>query len=130
MVLTHTHDIAKFVAASLTLPRWEPQTYVIGDRVTWNELLVLAEEAKGTKFTVSYDSLETLKSGKITELPSHVSLYPYFPKEQLQGLFAAFGIMFETGAFNFKPEHTINQDFPEIKPKSIKELVSEAWTGK
>lgn len=47
VVFTHTTDVARFVAASLALERWEPVSYVVGDRVTWNEFLHLAEEAKG-----------------------------------------------------------------------------------
>jgi len=46
-IFTHTSDVAKFVAASLDLPKWEPETYLYGDRVTWNEFLHLAEEARG-----------------------------------------------------------------------------------
>lgn len=51
-VFTHTVDVAKFVVASLDLPKWEPQTFVFGDRVTWNEFVRLAEEAKGKRFLI------------------------------------------------------------------------------
>jgi uncharacterized protein YbjT (DUF2867 family) len=126
-VFTHTSDVARFVAALVKQPRWEKESYIIGDRVTWNEFLRLAEEAKGTKFTVVHDSLEKLKTGQITELPSHPSLYPFFPKHMLQGFFAAFGIMFEQGKFDLRPSHSLNDAFPDIKPKTVKELVFEAW---
>ncbi|KAF4483508.1 Isoflavone reductase like P3 [Fusarium agapanthi] len=71
-----------------------------------------AEEAKGVKFTVKHDSIEDLKAGKITELPSHPHMYPFFPKPMLQGFFAAFGRMFVEGAFDLKPERTLNEQFP------------------
>lgn len=45
---THTKDVGKFVAASLDLEKWEPDTFIIGDKVTWNEFLQHAEAAKGT----------------------------------------------------------------------------------
>ena len=48
-VFTHTSDVARFVAASLGLPKWEPDTYIFGDRVTWNEFLHWAEDAKGMR---------------------------------------------------------------------------------
>ncbi|KAL6401271.1 hypothetical protein AUP68_15138 [Ilyonectria robusta] len=130
VVFTHTADVAKFVAASLALSQWEPDTYVIGDKLTWHEFLPLAEAAKGVKFKVTYDSVETLKSGSITELPSHPYLYPFFPKEQLQGLLASMELLFECGLFDFKPQRTINQSFPNVKAKTIKELLTEAWEGK
>ncbi len=129
IVFTHTFDIARFVAALVKQSKWEKESYIIGDRVTWNEFLRLAEEAKGTKFTVVHDSLEKLRTGQITELPSHPSLYPFFPKQMLQGFFAAFGIMAEQGELDLHPAHSLNDEFPDIKPRTVKELVLEAWKG-
>lgn len=128
--LTYSQDVAKFVAASLTLPKWKPKTYLVGDKVTWIELVALAEEIKGVKFNVTYDSADLLKQGLVTELPSHKAIYPSIPKELLQGAMAAYGVMFDTGAFDVKPEHTIDQEFPEIKLHRLKELMVTAWAGK
>ncbi len=47
VTFTHTRDVAKFVAASLDLDEWDRETFVTGEKVTLNELLRLAEEAKG-----------------------------------------------------------------------------------
>lgn len=127
VVFTHTFDIAKFVAALLTAPKWEKESVIIGDKVTWNEFLQIAEEAKGVKFSVTTDSIDHLKNGQITELPSHQNLYPIFPKQMLQGIFAAFGRMFVEGAFDLKPASTLNSAYPEIKPRSVKQLVNEGW---
>lgn len=49
IVFTLTADIAKFVAAALSLEKWDPIIYLYGDRVTWNEFVRLAEIAKGKK---------------------------------------------------------------------------------
>lgn len=46
-VFAYSQDVGKFVAALLTLPRWEKESYVIGDKLTWNECLKLAEDARG-----------------------------------------------------------------------------------
>ncbi|KAM0553380.1 hypothetical protein ACHAPJ_007394 [Fusarium lateritium] len=127
VVFTHTFDIARFVALLIGAPKWDKESYIIGDKISWNQFLQIAEEAKGVKFAVKNDSIEVLKQGKITELPSHPHMYPFFPKEMLQGLFAAFGRMFVEGAFDLKPEHTLNQAFPEVKARSIKDLLFEAW---
>jgi hypothetical protein len=127
VVFTHTFDVGKFVAALLTKEKWEKESYIIGDKLTLNDFVRIAEEVKGTKFRVEHDSVEKLKTGQITELPSHTAFYPFFPKEMLQGMFAAFGIMFENGVFDLKPRRTLNDDFPDIKPKTVRELVSEAF---
>ncbi|KAK5069143.1 hypothetical protein LTR64_008704 [Lithohypha guttulata] len=127
VVFTHTFDVGHFTAALLTKDKWEKESYIIGDKVTLNEFVKLGEEVKKTKFTIEHDPIEKLKTGQITELPSHPPFYPYFPKQMLQGMFAAFGNMFENGVFDLKPSHTLNQDFPEIKPKTVKALITEAY---
>ena len=130
VIFTHTLDIAKFVAASLSFPKWSNETYVVGDRLTFNEALAIAEEVKGTKFKVTYDSVELLRSGKVTELPSHAQMYPFFPEEQLQGFLAIVGLLFENGECDFPTDQTINHDVPEIKAGTFRELMVEAWKGK
>jgi hypothetical protein len=127
VTFAHTFDVARFVAALVGTPKWDKESYIIGDKASWNQFVQYAEEAKGVKFTVKHDSIEDLKAGKITELPSHPHLYPFFPKPMLQGLFAAFGRMFIEGAFDLKPEHTLNEAFPEVKARKIRDLIFEAW---
>lgn len=127
VVFTHTFDIGTFVAALLTQEKWEKESYIIGDKVTLNEFVRIAEDVKKTKFTIEHDSIDKLKGGQVTELPSHPSFYPFFPKQMLQGMFAAFGIMFENGVFDLKPSRTLNDDFPDIKPRTVKEVISEAY---
>ncbi|KXH30961.1 hypothetical protein CSAL01_07590 [Colletotrichum salicis] len=118
VTFTHTLDVAEFVE----LPTWEKESYVIGENVTWNEFLRIAEEVKGVKFEVTHDEIDFLKSGKITELPSHPSLYSVMPKDQLQTLFATFGIWFEEGLYHLQPKMTHNQLFPRIKARTVKEF--------
>uniref|UniRef100_A0A0D2YHR5 NAD(P)-binding domain-containing protein n=1 Tax=Fusarium oxysporum (strain Fo5176) TaxID=660025 RepID=A0A0D2YHR5_FUSOF len=98
-VFTYTKDVAKFTAKLLTLEKWEPVSYIIGDRLTWKEFTQLAEEVTGDKFEITYDSVELLESGKVTELPGHIPVYPFFPKEALQGMLAELGILFDQGIF-------------------------------
>ncbi|KAM0330565.1 hypothetical protein ACHAQA_003512 [Verticillium albo-atrum] len=130
VTFTHTANVAEFVAATLELPKWERDSYVIGETVTWNEFLRIAEEVKGTKFKVTYDSLELLRSGKITELPSHPPMYEHMPKEQIQSIFSVFGLWFHEGLYNLQPEKTLNQVFPEIKAWTVREFLELAWKGK
>lgn len=127
IVFTHTFDVAKFVAALLTKQDWEKESYIIGDRVTINGFVRIAESISGTKFTIDHDSLDKLKTGQISELPSHPMLYPFFSKQMLQGMFSAFGRMFEAGIFDLAPSHTLNEEFQEIKSKTVKEIVSEFY---
>lgn len=47
VVFTYSADVARFTAASLTLEKWEKDSYIIGDKLSWNEFLKLAEEVRG-----------------------------------------------------------------------------------
>ncbi|KLP16495.1 uncharacterized protein LW94_5371 [Fusarium fujikuroi] len=114
-VFTYTKDVAKFTAKLLTLEKWEPVSYIVGDRLTWNEFTRLAEEVTGDKFEITYDSVELLKSGRVTELPGHMPVYPFFPKGKLQAMLAELGVLFDQGVLDFQPEKTLNSLFPDIK---------------
>ncbi|UPL02967.1 hypothetical protein LCI18_013901 [Fusarium solani-melongenae] len=126
-VFTYSHDAARFTAAALTLNKWEKESYVIGARTTLNDLVKVAEDVRGFKFDVTYDPIETLRLGKITELPGQVSNYAYFPKETLQSAFAGFGVMCEEGCLDFTPKQTLNDFFPEIKPASVRDMIEIGW---
>lgn len=130
VVFTYSFDIGRFVAALLSQSSWEKESYIVGDKVTLNEFLAIAEEARGSKFETTYDSVDLLRSFQVTELPAHPAMYPYFPKQMLQGMCAVFGTLFEQGFFDLKPEKSLNSQFPDIKTRKVKDLVAEAWQGK
>jgi hypothetical protein len=68
-----------------------------------------------------------LNSFKITELPSHSESYSFLPKEQLQGLLSIFGRWTIAGEFNLPEEGSLNQRFPEIHPRSVRDVLQEGW---
>ena len=47
ITMTHTTDVGNLVAASLDLNKWDRISTVIGDKMTMNEAVRLAEDAKG-----------------------------------------------------------------------------------
>ncbi|KAF6781929.1 NmrA-like family protein [Colletotrichum sojae] len=120
-------DVARFVTASLSLPSWRRETYLIGDKFTPNQAVEVAEGIRGTKFKVTHDSLDALKAGKATELPNQTVMSAFIPREALLGIVSFFMTLFESGALDFQDVDTINEEFPDLKPKSIKELMSEGW---
>ncbi|KAK7428229.1 hypothetical protein QQZ08_005295 [Neonectria magnoliae] len=62
MTFTYSLDVAKFVVEAFNLPKWDRDTIIIGDKMTREEFVKLAEEARGKKFTVTYDSVEKLQN--------------------------------------------------------------------
>jgi nucleoside-diphosphate-sugar epimerase len=47
IVLTHSRDVAKFVAEALSLEEWPEACFVAGEKITLNELVSVAESVKG-----------------------------------------------------------------------------------
>lgn len=47
IAFTHTTDVAKFVAALVEADKWEAHSTIVGDKVSWNEFVKLAEVAQG-----------------------------------------------------------------------------------
>ncbi|RBR26253.1 uncharacterized protein FIESC28_00898 [Fusarium coffeatum] len=130
VTFTFSKDVARYVAAFLDLEKWEQRTFIIGDKVTMNEMVKIAEEATGDKFTVTHDDIETLKKGHLTELPGHVPMYDFVPKAVLQSVMAAYGSWVETGGFDLDESRTLNKEFPDIEPVSVKDFLQEAWGTK
>ncbi|KAH6983205.1 hypothetical protein BKA56DRAFT_631571 [Ilyonectria sp. MPI-CAGE-AT-0026] len=126
VVFTHTLDIAKFVVALLGVEFWPKESFIIGDKVTWNQFAGLAESVKGP-FKISHDPVELLQTGQMTELPGQISLYPFFPKSDFQWLYSHFGLWFENGEFDLNPPQKLNDVFPDIKPMSVKDFLEQSW---
>ncbi|KAJ4300051.1 hypothetical protein N0V90_005300 [Kalmusia sp. IMI 367209] len=129
MTFTYTKDLAKFVVAALDLPKWTYPMVCYSDKTTWNKAVKLAEGYRESKFNIAYDSVEKLRSGKITELPSHASAYAFVPKSVLYGIQSKFGLYVAYGMFDFPEEGSLNQRFPEIKTTTVEEIISH-WKDK
>ncbi|KAF5865112.1 hypothetical protein ETB97_005353 [Aspergillus alliaceus] len=122
-------DIASKRAAipGSDLTDWPKESYVIGDRVTLQELVRTAEEVKGARFRVTYDSKEALEGGHITELPAYSSVLSIMGKEQGLNLFSMVGLWVAGGEMDLKPASTLNERFPDIKTLSFKQFLEISW---
>jgi nucleoside-diphosphate-sugar epimerase len=47
VTFTYSYDLARFVVAALDLDEWPEESRVVGDTLTWNEFVTLAEEIRG-----------------------------------------------------------------------------------
>ncbi|KAL8865211.1 MAG: hypothetical protein Q9174_007012 [Haloplaca sp. 1 TL-2023] len=126
---TLTRDVAKFVRKMVESDQpWPKKSLVVGDTVSFNEIVRLAEEARGTKIDVVYDSLEDLRAGKISEIPAYQGLSDMFPKEMLLEMMAGLGVGMITGLFDLKDE--LSEKYPDVKPTKMREFIEEHWQGK
>ncbi|KPM40528.1 hypothetical protein AK830_g6051 [Neonectria ditissima] len=127
MTFTYTLDIARFTVAALDLPSWPRTIRIIGETLTYNELVKLAEEARGVKFDVKYDDLEKLKRFEITELPGHLDDYKNFPKHVLLPFLSIFQRCMAEGLGSVPKEGSLNELFSEIKPLTVRALMNQYW---
>lgn len=47
MVFTYTFDVAQYVAALIDEEKWNERSIIIGDKLTWNDLVSLTKAIKG-----------------------------------------------------------------------------------
>ncbi|GIK05565.1 hypothetical protein Aspvir_009678 [Aspergillus viridinutans] len=61
VVISKTQDIGRFVAAALDLPKWEPESRIVGDRITFTEVAELAKSRCGRDIQIKVMPTENLK---------------------------------------------------------------------
>ncbi|KAF2106600.1 hypothetical protein BDV96DRAFT_654602 [Lophiotrema nucula] len=129
ITFTYSFDVARFVVAALDLSEWPEESRIAGDALTWNEVVRLAEETLDCKFSVVYDDVETLSTGRITELPCQKPCYERFPKLQFQWFMS----MFSRWTMDEKICHIpgeLNVQFPKIKCMTVKDMLDTFWKEK
>jgi nucleoside-diphosphate-sugar epimerase len=130
MSLTYTFDVARITIAALELPQWSQEAFIIGDTVTWNEFVSIAEEAKGVKFKVFRDSLEACKKAQCTMLPNQKILEETCPDGLARHLYSWFAVISEEGLLNHSGRTTLNARFPQLEVHTVKSFLTEAYAEK
>lgn len=90
-----------------------------------NGLLSLTSFISGTQFEVSYDPIEKLARGEVTELPSHKAELANspFPEPFARQILALLGSWVVGGQFDIPVEKALNKSFPDIKPIGVQEML-------
>jgi hypothetical protein len=138
VVWTHRTDLAKFVSRAISMApgTWQEHSWIVGDKVTFHQILVAAEKVRGVKFNVTYDSLEKLRSGKVTPIPANkvhaaLSSTPEFDAtDVLMGMFAGIGAAMASGDLDIAEKDSLNAHFPDIKTIKVVEFIEKYWSGK
>jgi dTDP-4-dehydrorhamnose reductase len=115
--VTLLEDVAKFVAASLELEKWEAYSGVIGSRTSWNEIIRLGEKVRGQKFDVQRQTIEEMLA---TRNPQ--------PTDLLENLYQDAMVQFAQGEVEYQA--TLNECFPHFKLTNIEEFIEKWWSDK
>ncbi|KAJ5543186.1 hypothetical protein N7535_005615 [Penicillium sp. DV-2018c] len=127
--MTYTYDMAEYLVRALDLEQWPEFTVIVGDEVTYNQVLDMAEEitevtGTGEKFQVTYDSLEKVMSGDVTVPPQPEGVDA--SSDELKEMTALVSRLTVSDVFSL-PGDRLNARFPEVKPMKMREFLYKAW---
>ncbi|KAJ6017929.1 hypothetical protein N7451_001308 [Penicillium sp. IBT 35674x] len=127
--MTYTYDMANYVVKALDLDEWPEFSVIVGDELTYNQILSMAEEITGAKFKVTYDSIEQINTGDVTVPPS-LDNTASDSIEELKEVTALCSRLIVNGVFQFPKENRLNTRFPEVRPITMRELLENCWKGR
>ncbi|KAH7483720.1 hypothetical protein FOMA001_g7369 [Fusarium oxysporum f. sp. matthiolae] len=115
--------VRRFITSEWSVPHSEETKFF-----NLQKNLASSDTLIGSKFTVSYDALEKLQKGEVTELPSHRESYGFFPKAALQGFLSMLGRYVVEGRLDIPADKALNAKFTDIQTLKVKEAI-ELWRG-
>ncbi|CAG8297419.1 unnamed protein product [Penicillium salamii] len=122
--MTYTYDLATYLVKALDLTEWPEFSIFVGDQVTYNQILAMAEEFTGKKFKVTYDSLEQIQAGNVTvpTQPEGVDS----SSDDLKEITALVSRLTVNNVFDL-PKDRLSDRFSEVKPLTVREFLHNAW---
>ncbi|KAF2092894.1 NAD(P)-binding protein [Rhizodiscina lignyota] len=126
VAFTMTRDVAKFITkAVMCNDKWPEKSYIIGDKMTFDEIVAAAEKARDMKFKVTYNKEEDLRVGKIEPIPTWIALWDRYPRAIFDEMFSAFGLSMVLGDTDFDYDTSLNAKFREIETTKITALIQK-----
>lgn len=135
MVLTHSRDVGRFMAAVLDLPVWENERmYLAGNRVTPNGFLRMVEEAKGIEFLRSTMMMSDVAEGGVYLSPGLLRGEGVkFPEGvglgMVKVMVAGVGAEQASGSLDLPLEGSLNGVFSESGTLRVEEAV-RVWVAR
>lgn len=130
-------DCGRFVAASLDLPTWKPDTgHMVGETTTYNKVVEACERMTGRTFLRKYTSREELIEGM------KVPAMTFYNQVGVRSLgFDRKCVILKSMVLDFVQcrlkivdgdadiEPNLNALCPEVKPDTVEGYLSRYWTG-
>ncbi|KAH6989782.1 hypothetical protein BKA56DRAFT_514394 [Ilyonectria sp. MPI-CAGE-AT-0026] len=120
-----SQDMSRFVARLMDLPKWNTVSAITGNTLSYNELVEMAEKARGCKFQIGNDSQEKLKSGKISFFPDYP---PIGHGEGDEAFFAMIHYQASLGRYLVPREYPpLDSEFPDLRITTPLEVMETGW---
>ncbi|KAJ5604901.1 hypothetical protein N7510_010055 [Penicillium lagena] len=123
--MTYTADMATYMTKLLDLDEWSEFTVIVGDEVTYNQLISMSEEICGKRFEVHYDSLDRINSGDVTVPPMPDGTE--YAESEVKEVTALVSRLTVNGVFDLPKEGRLNAQFPDVRPITMKQFLIDSW---
>ena len=139
IVYTRVEDVGRFVAASLDLEAWTEVSQIRGDRKTYNEVIKLAEEARGKRLRIRlcYEREARLigfagKEFEVTYLSEEQLMKTIAEradkKLDIQKMFAQWWLeVLRDNPAGYEGKN-LNELCPQVQPVDIEEFLRKWWS--
>ncbi|KAJ5973360.1 hypothetical protein N7481_010570 [Penicillium waksmanii] len=125
--MTYTYDMARYLIKALDLDEWPEFSIVVGDQITYNQILAIVEKILGEKFLVTYDSVDQVAAGNVTNPPMPSDLG--YSQEEITEATALVSRLTVNGVFELPKENRLNTLFPDVQPLTMRKLLEDSWGG-
>ena len=113
VAFTRWQDVGKFVAAAVELEKWEEELSMVGDIMSYDDVVRLAEEVTGKRFEVVKRPTEDLR--READLKTGMTKF-YLEARLVVGL----------GLGSVEPR--LNK-LVDVQPMGLKEFITKCWKG-
>ncbi|KAI0421373.1 hypothetical protein F5X98DRAFT_390531 [Xylaria grammica] len=132
LILTHSTDLAAYIERLVGLPAkdWPRESLVASNKLQVNDLESLVKKVTGKDFKVTYDSVEAIRNGHITTLPSNKAVYndpakgELFHQVELQVMLSMLSHAHDL------PGKNLAELFPDVKTTKIEDFFRAGWAIK
>ncbi|RGP67722.1 hypothetical protein FSPOR_5912 [Fusarium sporotrichioides] len=122
-----SQDMSRFVARLMDIEEWDKISAIRGVTHSFDELVQIAEKARGAKFEVAIDSLEKLKSGKISFF---LDFPPIGHGDGDEAFFAMIHYQAGIGRYMVPRDLSFLDDkFPDLNITGASEVMESSWKG-
>jgi uncharacterized protein YbjT (DUF2867 family) len=110
LTFTDVRDVAKWVASSLDLEKWDVESGIPGDTLTYREIVAIAEKVTGRKFLIKENQIEQLEEDSQDESKRFVS---------------QMCLAITKGYLDIPPD--LGVKVTGIKPTTVEEFIKRHW---
>ncbi|KAK5045509.1 hypothetical protein LTR84_009127 [Exophiala bonariae] len=110
LVFSRLQDIVPLVVKSLDLPKWEHDSFIVGDRTTFKNILNVAQQVTGRSFEVKYLSEHDIDQGLQSS-------------DIIEKLSSQFYKALANRELSFGQGQTLNKTFPNVGMITVEQFI-------